>query len=148
MNATSPTDAKKILVVDDNPVILKALSLALGNRGYWVYTAIDGSEAFVIARREKLDLILLDIIFPPDIAQGGNVWDGFLIMQWFQRIGVVEDVPIIIISGEDPRKYKERCLEAGAMAFFSKPIDMPVLLDTLHELFHPIPSVLKPERPR
>jgi len=58
-----PTE--KILVVDDNPVTLKALSLALEPKGYEVFTAVDGPEAFTIVRREKPDLILLDIFFPP-----------------------------------------------------------------------------------
>jgi len=133
-------DARRILVVDDNPVILKALSMALTNRGYWVFTAIDSGEAFNIARRERIDLILLDIFFPPDAAQTGNSWDGFLIMQWFQRIGVVEGVPIIIISGADPKKYKDRCLQAGAVAFFPKPIDVPQLLAAIQDILKTAPS--------
>jgi CheY-like chemotaxis protein len=52
-----------------------------------VFTAVDGPEAFNIVRREKLDLILLDIFFPPDAFQCGNTWDAFLIIHWLQRMG-------------------------------------------------------------
>src|SRR5258708_35376570 len=76
---------KKILVVDDSPIILKTLSMKLKARGYDVLTAEDGSTAVSTARRERPDLILLDITFPPDVAHGGGVaWDCFLIMHWLK----------------------------------------------------------------
>lgn len=126
---------RKILVIDDDPVILKALFSALRSRGYEVYAAIDGPEAFSIARREKLDLILLDIFFPPDAAQGGNTWDAFLIIDWLRRMGVGERLPIVVISGAAPEEVKERCLAAGATAFFSKPLNVSQLLETFGEIF-------------
>src|SRR5216683_1930362 len=96
---------KKILVVDDSPVILKALSLKLTAAGYDVLTAEDGAGAVNQARREKPDLILLDISFPPDVAHGGGVaWDGFLIMGWVRRMDEGRNIPIIIITGGDPVK--------------------------------------------
>src|SRR5437773_11788864 len=58
---------KKILVVDDDRVILKALSIKLNAKGYDVLTATDGSEAVTAVRTHKPDLILLDISFPPDL---------------------------------------------------------------------------------
>jgi two-component system KDP operon response regulator KdpE len=127
--------ARKILAVDDNPVILKALSLVLEARGYEVFTALDGPEAFSIARQENLDLILLDIIFPPDITQTGNTWDAFLIIDWIQRISVAEGVPIIIISGAEPEKFRDRCLAMGAAAFLTKPLEVPKLMETIREVF-------------
>src|SRR6267143_2497954 len=98
---------KKILVVDDSPVILKALSMKLTAAGYDVLTAEDGGGAVSLARREKPDLILLDISFPPDVAHGGGVaWDGFLIMNWLRRLDEGKHIPIMIISGGDPEKFK------------------------------------------
>src|SRR5438874_6015269 len=77
---------KKILIVDDSTIILKALSMKLKLAGYAVLTAQDGAEAVSLARREQPNLILLDISFPPDVAHGGGVaWDGFLIMNWLLR---------------------------------------------------------------
>ena len=121
------------MVVDDNPVLLRAVSMALGARGYEVYTALDASEAFGFARIEKLDLILLDIFFPPDVAQNGMTWDAFRIIEWMHRIGIAAGVPIIVISGAE--ELEDRCLAAGATAFFHKPIKMPELLDAIRNIF-------------
>jgi two-component system, OmpR family, KDP operon response regulator KdpE len=137
VNATSQFSVRKILVVDDNPVVLRALSLALGARGYEVFTALDASEAFGTARLEKLDLILLDIFFPPDVMQSGMTWDAFRIIEWMQRVGAAEGVPIVVISGADAEKFEDRCLAAGAKAFIQKPICMPELLGTIRDILYP-----------
>src|SRR6266536_1626625 len=62
------TERRKILIVDDDAVILKALSLKLESAGYAVATAVDGADALRGLREEMPDLVLLDINFPPDIA--------------------------------------------------------------------------------
>jgi CheY-like chemotaxis protein len=125
---------KKILVVDDSPVILKALSMKLRSNGYNVFTADEGGAAVSIVRREKPDVILLDISFPPDIGHGGGVpWDGFLIMEWLRRIEEAKNIPIIIITGGDPVKYKDRALAAGAVSFFHKPLDNDDLLNVIRK---------------
>ena len=66
---SAPASPKKILVVDDNEIILKTISLKLQGAGYQVITALDGSEAVAAARKETPDLILLDISFPPDVER-------------------------------------------------------------------------------
>jgi CheY-like chemotaxis protein len=131
----SSLPAKKILAVDDDPVMLKVLTSALEPRGYEVFTALDSSEAFGIARREKPDLYLLDILFPPDLVESGNTWDAFLIMQWLKHMGEASDKPVVIISGAEPAKYKNRCLAAGAQAFLPKPLDPNELLKTVRTIF-------------
>lgn len=126
---------KKILVVDDNPVVLRAMSLKLKSSGYDVLMAMDGSEAVSAARRQKPDLIVLDISFPPDVAHGGGVpWDGFLIMEWLRRMDEARTIPVIIITGGDPALYKEKALASGAVNFFQKPVDNNQLLATIHKI--------------
>src|ERR1019366_1478477 len=120
---------KKILVVDDNEIILKTVSLKLQGAGYQVITALDGSEAVAAARRETPDLILLDISFPPDV--GGVEWDGFRIMEWFHRLEAAKKVPVIIITGGEDSKNKERAVASGAVPFFHKPIDHDDLLKVI-----------------
>jgi len=122
---------KKILVVDDNVVIQKALSLKLEASGYEVFTASDGSATVKVVDQEKPDLILLDLLFPPDAMGVGMHWDGFAIMRWLRNMSEDKNVPVIIISGTDPAKYKERCLAAGASAFLHKPLDMDKLIVTV-----------------
>ena len=129
-----PAHPQKILVVDDDRIILKTLSFKLKSAGYEVIVALDGAQAVGTARKEKPDLILLDITFPPDVAHGGGVpWDGFLIMEWLRRMDEGKNMPIIIISGADAAKFKDRALAAGAIAFFQKPIDHDALLAAIRK---------------
>ena len=133
MNAESaPASQKKILVVDDNEVILKTISLKLQGAGFQIITALDGSEAVAAARKETPDLILLDINFPPEVA--GVPWDGFRIMDWFQRLDPAKKIPIIIITGTEDVKIKERAASYGAVAFFHKPINHDDLLKVIRSM--------------
>jgi CheY-like chemotaxis protein len=125
-SALSAGAPSKILVVDDNEVIVKTICLKLKGAGYQVATAQDGAEAMSIVRMEKPDLILLDITFPPDVA--GVPWDGFRIMEWLHRVDESRKIPIIIITGGEDIKNKERAMASGAVAFFHKPINHDDLL--------------------
>jgi CheY-like chemotaxis protein len=128
INTANP-NAKKILVVDDNQVILKTVLQTLTTWGYQVTTATDGPEALSAIRKNKPDLILLDLAFPPDAVNvGGPMQDGFFIIQWLRRAPETEKIPIIMISATDPEKFKDRALTAGVVASFHKPIDTDKLL--------------------
>jgi CheY-like chemotaxis protein len=122
---------KKILVVDDNPVITTTLTMKLESAGYQVIAATDGAEAVTVARKEKLDLILLDISFPDPEVGGGVPWDGFKIIEWLRRLEEAKDVPVIVITASEAAKYKNQSLSKGAAAFFQKPIDSKELLDVI-----------------
>ncbi|MGA9450085.1 MAG: response regulator, partial [Verrucomicrobiia bacterium] len=129
-NESASGPVKKILVVDDDEIILKTVSLKLQGAGYQVFTALDGAGAVAAARKENPDLILLDIGFPP--AVDGVPWDGFRIMDWFHRLDSAKKIPIIIITGSEDPKIKERAASSGAVAFFHKPIDHDDLLMVVH----------------
>jgi CheY-like chemotaxis protein len=129
-----PMNGKKILIVDDDPVVLSAVSMKLKHEGYETMTAADGSAAVSAVRKSRPDLILLDITFPPDVAHGGGVpWDGFLIMAWLKRMDEAKGIPFIIISAGDAAKYEKRALAAGATRFFHKPMHSEELLSVIHE---------------
>ena len=84
-----------------------------------------------IVDREIPDLILLDILFPPDAMDVGMHWDGFAIMRWLRNMSEARTVPIIIISGTEPFKYGP--LSGGRRAgYFHKPLDMGELIATIH----------------
>ena len=126
---TNIPPGKKILVVDDDQIILKTLTIALSCKGYQVLTAIDGPGAVNMVTRERPDLILLDINFPPDAANiGGALQDGFFIIEWLRRMGEAGDIPIIIISGDKSAKYRRRVQAAKVVGFFPKPIDHAALV--------------------
>ncbi len=128
--------SKKVLIVDDNKVLLKALSMKLKLEGYDVLTAEDGAEAVGMVRHEVPDIILLDLTFPPDVAHGGGIaWDGFLIMDWLhQRVEEAQGIPIVILTAADPAKYRDRALAAGAARFVQKPIEAEDLVRVIREV--------------
>jgi len=139
---------KKILIVDDSVIILKTLSAKLRSNGYEVSTALDGSEAVSTVRRLRPDLILLDINFPPDVGHGGGVaWDGFLILNWLRRMDEAVNTPVLVITGSDPAKYKQRCLAAGVSGFFQKPINNEELLSAISKILPPKVEPAQPARP-
>jgi len=120
---------KKILVVDDDSVILKAFTIKLTAADYDVLTATDGATAVNVVRTQRPDAILLDINFPDDL--GTVAWDGFRIMEWLNRLDITPRAPIFIISSGDPDKYVSRTRELGAVAFFRKPVVHEELLAAL-----------------
>jgi two-component system, cell cycle response regulator len=127
--------SKKVLIVDDNAVLVRALSNVLEGAGYQILEAEDGAAAVSTVRRERPDVVLLDISFPPDVAHGGGVaWDGFQIMSWLSRMEESKGIPIIIISGSEAAKFKDRALKAGAVAYLQKPVEPEAVLATVKEL--------------
>jgi CheY-like chemotaxis protein len=120
----------KVLVVDDDAVVLKALELKLSKAGCEVVTGLDGAEAVTTARKERPDVIVLDVNFPPDVALA---WDGIGVMQWLQRLENGETPPVIIITGITNDQVRERALAAGALAFFQKPIDNEGLVEAINK---------------
>jgi DNA-binding response OmpR family regulator len=121
----------KILVVDDDEVVVMALTLKLQASGYQVISATDGATAVSLVRHESPDLVILDVNFPPEV---GMSWDGFKIMEWFRGRAGAGTVPVIIITGEDSPRNKGRAASVGAVAFFQKPINTEELLATIHEV--------------
>jgi len=125
-------NGKRVLVVDDSFVDARLLSNRLKSEGFEVLIAQDGAAAVSTARKQKLDLIVLDILYPPDVGHGGGVsWDGFLILSWLQRMDEAKNVPVIFVTGADPKKYRERAIKAGASNFFTKPVKVEELMSAV-----------------
>jgi CheY-like chemotaxis protein len=135
---TRPTpapNAKTILVIDDNKVVLTAMSLILEAKGYRVMVAETGAEAISTLRQNKPDLILLDLDFPPDTGNiGGGLRDGFIILDWARRMCDAEKIPVIIVSSLDPAQYKAKAQAYGIPVFFRKPVDREQLLAAIQSL--------------
>jgi two-component system KDP operon response regulator KdpE len=131
---------KKILVVDDDAVVIRALSIKLQASGFEVVMATNGADAVNAVRTQRPDLILLDLTFAADL--GSVAWDGFLIMQWLKRVEEAAHVPIIVITGGDREKYESQAIAAGATAFFHKPISHDALLGLIRQTLNlePVPA--------
>jgi len=132
MSANEKHIGKKILVIDDNRVIQKVICSNLKSQGFEVMEALDGSEVVACLHTQRPDLILLDLMFPPNPAQGSTIWDGLNILEWLRNMGNAGDIPFIVVSGANPDKYKSRCLAAGASAYFSKPVPIAQLIACIH----------------
>jgi two-component system KDP operon response regulator KdpE len=121
------------LVTDDNPVVLRSLSLALMSGGYEVATAASGAETIRRVNESPPDLILLDLMFPPDSENfQSTMEDGFAIMSWLRGMSRAARTPIIIISSTDPEEYQHRARTAGIAATLQKPVDKEELLEVIH----------------
>lgn len=120
---------RKILVLDDNPIIQRTVYFALRDQGYQVTMVGEVSEAMKIMRREKMDLVLVDLSFPPDPATiGGRQQDGFYFIDWIHRTPEVAKPPLGIISSMDPALYRERAEHAGVRVCLQKPLDKVALV--------------------
>ena len=107
----------RVLVVDDEPQILRALRINLRVRNYEVDTAATGSEALTAAGRHPPDLVLLDLGLPD--LDGVEVIEG--LRGWTQA-------PIIVLSGRADSTDKVEALDAGADDYVTKPFGMDELL--------------------
>jgi two-component system KDP operon response regulator KdpE len=115
---------KHILVVDDDPAILRLLSANLKAREYEVTTATNGEESLEAVQRDFVDLIILDIMMPK--------MDG---VEVCRRIREWSDVPIIILSARGDEKDKVKCLELGADDYLTKPFGIAELLARIKTAF-------------
>jgi CheY-like chemotaxis protein len=120
---------KKILIVDDDAVTVKTLSLTLNAKGYKVLIAGDGAQAISMVREENPDMMLVDVGLPPDLG-GARLCDGFEVTRWLQRTNA-RKIPAIIISGSDKPAYKREAAAIGADGFMAKPLNKEVLLDNI-----------------
>ena len=104
---------KKILVVDDEKLIVKGLRFSLLQDGYEVDCAYDGEEALSFARNSAYDLILLDVMLPK--------FDGFEVCQ---QVREFSDVPIIMLTAKGDDMDKILGLEYGADDYITKPFNV------------------------
>ena len=112
--------AKKILVADDEPDVVKVLSMRLKAHNYEVIAAFDGLQAVKEAYKEKPDLILLDIMMP--------LGDGYTVFENLKRSAQIRLIPVIFISALPPRQVQQKVEELGAQGFISKPFDSKALI--------------------
>ena len=104
---------KRILLVDDEPLILKGLRYTLEQEGYEILTATDGEEALKVFNEHHVDMILLDVMLPK--------LDGTAVCQ---RIRETSNVPIIMLTAKGEDMDKILGLEYGADDYMTKPFNI------------------------
>jgi two-component system, OmpR family, KDP operon response regulator KdpE len=106
-----------VLIVEDDPQLLRALAINLRARGYEVKSAVDGESALRVAASVPLDLVILDLGLPG--------MDGVAVIRALRSWNTV---PIIVLSARDAQLSKVSVLDAGADDYVTKPFSMDELL--------------------
>jgi DNA-binding response OmpR family regulator len=114
---------KKILIVDDERDIVKALMIRLQSAGYEIVTAFDGAQAIFVTHKEKPDLVILDIRMPAG--------DGFSVAEKLKHSTNTVSIPIIFLTGGPERDSEEKAMTLGARFYIKKPYDPEELLDAI-----------------
>ena len=116
-------ERSNILIVDDDIRNIFALSSVLEDYGMDIKTADNGREAINLARQGELDVILMDIMMPE--------MDGLETMKEIRKIPGCKDLPIVAVTAKAMKGDRERCIEAGAWDYLSKPVDREQLVTVL-----------------
>ena len=111
-----------ILIAEDSADSREMMQVLLETRGYQVVAAHDGMHAVEVASHSRPDLVLLDLELPK--------LDGLSVTRELRLHPGLKDVPIIILSGHDPNRFRQEAIEAGCDDYLLKPINF----DRLHEL--------------
>jgi CheY-like chemotaxis protein len=120
---------KKVLIVDDDMRNIFALSTVLEEHQMHISSAINGRDAIETLRDEPdTDVVLMDIMMPD--------MDGFETMREIRKIPDLRSLPIIAVTAKAMKGDRERCIEAGAWDYLSKPVDPEQMLAVLRSWLH------------
>jgi len=111
---------KKILVVDDEPHIVKMVESRLKANGYEVIIAYDGQEAVEKVKSDMPDLIVLDLLLPKI--------DGYMVFDMLKQEEKYKNIPIVMLTARAGYEDMKKGLEIGAIAYVTKPFKAEVLL--------------------
>lgn len=115
---------KKVLLVEDDARNVFALVKALEQKAFIVKVASNGKQCLEILQEESdFDLVLMDIMMP--------VMDGFETMRFIRQDSVMKDTPVIALTAKAMKSDREKCLEAGASDYISKPLNMDQLFSLM-----------------
>ena len=118
--------SKKILVVDDEPHIVKMIESRLHANGYDVITAFDGQEGLKKAQGENPDLILLDVMMPK--------LTGYKVSRLLKFDERFKNIPIIMLTARSQENDIELGTEVGVNLYITKPFEAQHLLDSIQKI--------------
>jgi len=119
-NISQSNHSPKILIIEDDPIVIKLIGYFLIKENYSVSFGFNGEEGLVKAIKEKPDLILLDIMMP--------VMDGFQLLEILKTDKELANIPIIILSSLSQDADILRALKKGASDYLTKPLSPQILL--------------------
>ncbi len=110
-------DKKKILIVDDEELMSDMYKTKFKKEGYEVFTASNGAQGLILARQEKPDIILTDIIMPK--------YDGFYLLKHLKNDPELKDIPVITLSNLDDSRKRQKACELGTLYYLVKSEFLP-----------------------
>jgi len=106
------SDKKKILIIEDEPSLQKSLMDYLELEGFEVSGALDGEKGIELAKNEKPDLILLDIILPKK--------DGYEVLDVIKKDEEIKNIPVILLTNLESQEDIVKGMEKGAISYLVK----------------------------
>ena len=123
-------DEKKVLVIDDNPEILEMIRLVLKNEGLKVIDSENGVLGLELARKEKPDLIILDIMLPE--------MSGFKLCRILKGEGETKHIPIVVLTALNDQETKQESLASYADDYLPKPVDRKTIVSKVRKFLNPM----------
>jgi CheY-like chemotaxis protein len=126
--------APKVLVVDDDPDITRAIRIRLGHYGVETFEATNGLDGYLVALKEQPDVVITDYIMPEG--------SGDHMMIRLKQSSVTDAIPVIVLTGQTDRRgtnvplQRDALGRRGAVAFLAKPLDLDKLLAELQRHIH------------
>ncbi|KQS91448.1 response regulator [Chryseobacterium sp. Leaf394] len=118
---------KKILIVDDDPRNIFALKLTLKSKGFEVLDASMVDEALSVIKENKdISVVLMDMMMPEK--------DGYQALKIISETPEISDIPVIAVTAQAMTGDREKCLDAGAKDYITKPINVELLLKAIQKL--------------
>ena len=122
----------RIILVDDEPDLLKALSVRLGGCGYLCESAAHGAQALEKIRKARPDLILTDLLMPGI--------DGYELCRILKADPSLASIPVIVLTAVPERAFKVSPQQLGVAFVAHKPFDSPILVRKVKELLAHTPA--------
>ena len=109
----------RVLIIDDNPMMVKTLSAVVGCHGHETLVACGGQEALDIIKAGRPDIVLLDLMMP-DV-------DGFETLRRLRVMPQGRELPVVVITAREEENLKDRVISAGGDGYLQKPFDVKTL---------------------
>ena len=114
---------KSVVIIEDEPFIIEALTFLLENEGLDVQSISDGANAIDFIIKSKPNLVILDIMLP-------NV-SGMKILEDIRSMGEISNLPVLMLTAKGQKKDRRAAEEAGVSKFMTKPFDNQELIENV-----------------
>jgi two-component system alkaline phosphatase synthesis response regulator PhoP len=121
--------SQKILVVDDEPFMVRFIQLILERDGYVMLHAANGDEAIGLARREQPQVVIMDAMMPK--------MDGMTALRQLKQDAATQTIPVIMLTANPHQFTREEAQSSGATIFLTKPFSPTQLLGELRRCMAP-----------